>query len=72
MLQIAADAGDLAAALKMNSLFNPDSSDRCTSLVKLTPGNEDLYTAHNTFSSVSAMLRILKRYTFGFHLTPGR
>lgn len=72
LFQIAADVGDLATALKANSLMNLDSSDRCTSLVKLTPGNEDLYIAHNTFSSFSSMLRVLKRYTFGFHLTPGR
>ena len=73
-MQIAADVGDLVAALEpKKSVFDQTATanDRCTSFVKLTPGNEDLFVSQNTFSSYGTMLRTLKKYSLGYHLTPG-
>ena len=41
----------------------------CSALVKILPNNEDLYVAHDTWNSYQSMLRMLKKYDFGFHWT---
>ena len=45
-------------------------SGSCSALIKLLPGNKDLYVAQDTWSSYQDMVRILKKYDFGFHTTP--
>ena len=40
----------------------------CSALIKVLPGNKDLYASHVTWNSFQSMLRILKKYSFGFHL----
>jgi hypothetical protein len=37
---------------------------RCSAIVKLTPGNGELFTAHNTWYLYGAMLRVLKQYHY--------
>ncbi|TRY78809.1 hypothetical protein TCAL_07583 [Tigriopus californicus] len=41
----------------------------CSALIKLLPGNSELFVAHDTWNSYQSMIRILKRYSFGFHMT---
>ena len=42
-------------------------SGSCSALVKLLPGNQDLYVSHDTWNSYQSMLRVLKKYSLGFH-----
>jgi hypothetical protein len=42
-------------------------SGSCSALVKLLPGNTDLYIAHDTWNSYQSMIRILKKYTLPYH-----
>ncbi|XP_012944732.1 putative phospholipase B-like 2 [Aplysia californica] len=80
MWQVGGDMEDLS------NLF-PDSSEqltkenvdpslsfgpgRCSALLRLLPGNTDLYVSQDTWSDLSSMLRILKRYSFELHMTAG-
>ncbi|XP_071093734.1 putative phospholipase B-like 2 [Haliotis cracherodii] len=41
-------------------------SGSCSALVKVLPGNEEIYVAQDTWTSFQNMLRILKRYKLGF------
>ena len=41
-------------------------SGSCSALVKLLPGNADLYFAHDTWNSYQNMIRVLKRYNLPF------
>ncbi|RZF39366.1 hypothetical protein LSTR_LSTR000887 [Laodelphax striatellus] len=43
-----------------------DSSDHCSALIKLMPGNKDVYFGQNTWIDYSVMLRILKKYILPF------
>lgn len=47
----------------------PIGSGSCSALIKLLPGNQDLYVAHDTWTSYQDMIRTLKRYEFNFHVT---
>ncbi|EGD77775.1 hypothetical protein PTSG_12806 [Salpingoeca rosetta] len=42
------------------------SASHCSALIKLLPGNTDLYIAQDTWSSFNSMTRIMKRYDFPF------
>ncbi|XP_040576253.1 putative phospholipase B-like 2 [Lepeophtheirus salmonis] len=42
-------------------------SGSCSALIRLLPGNRDLYAAHDTWNSYQSMLRIIKKYKFGLH-----
>ena len=44
-------------------------SGSCSALIKVLPDNADLYAAHDTWNSYQSMLRVLKKYTFGYHWT---
>lgn len=44
---------------------------RCSALLRLLPGNKDLLVAQDTWNDLPSMLRILKRYSFQFHMAPG-
>jgi len=69
--QIADDLGDLESVLKKEGKRSVVGSGKCSALVKLLDGNRDLYVAHDTWAGYNTMLRILKKYSFGFHLVPG-
>ena len=42
-------------------------SGSCSALIKVLPGNKDIYIAHDTWNSYQSMLRVLKKYTFAYH-----
>ncbi|XP_022188916.2 putative phospholipase B-like 2 [Nilaparvata lugens] len=44
-------------------------SDHCSALIKLMPGNKDVYFGQNTWIQYSAMLRILKKYVFPYSIS---
>ena len=69
MLQINGDLEDLEAALQPSYENLPEwvGASHCSALVKLLPGNEDIYVAQDTWTTYQSMLRILKKYDFKFH-----
>lgn len=71
LLQIAGDTEDLESALKGERRMRDIGSGHCSALVKLLPGNSDLFASQVTWTSYGQMLRIQKKYSFGYHLTPG-
>ncbi|XP_070572931.1 putative phospholipase B-like 2 [Ptychodera flava] len=77
LLQIDGDLEDLESALTNGKLKRPLGSGSCSALIKLLPGNSDLYVSHVTWSPYQSMLRVMKKYDFGYHqsdgsLMPGR
>uniref|UniRef100_A0A0R3RHQ1 Phospholipase B-like n=1 Tax=Elaeophora elaphi TaxID=1147741 RepID=A0A0R3RHQ1_9BILA len=58
MLQLAGEFIDLGK--------NKSDADHCSGLVKLAPGNADLFVAHVSMSGYETMNRILKVYKFAF------
>ena len=42
----------------------------CSALIKVLPGNADLYTSHVTWTDYHTMLRVIKLYDLPFHTTP--
>ncbi|XP_064620556.1 putative phospholipase B-like 2 [Lineus longissimus] len=65
--QIGGDLEDLESALKKEDKTHLLGSGSCSALVKLLPGNKELFMSHDTWSGFQSMLRIQKRYQFGFH-----
>ena len=55
-----------AAAMGVTPEFDPG---HCSALVRLTPGNADVFVAQDTWSSLNSMLRIYKLYDFPFRLS---
>lgn len=47
-------------------------SGSCSALVKLLPGNSDLYVSHDTWDTYQSMLRMLKKYDFTFKPQGGK
>lgn len=47
-------------------------SGSCSALIKLLPGNKDLFVSHDTWSSYETMLRVQKKYVLNYHMGPGR
>ena len=71
VLQISGDMEDLPAALGIPRFKKePVGSGSCSALIKLLPGNQDLYVAQDTWTSYQDMLRVLKKYDFAYHVTP--
>lgn len=75
-MNIFGDLEDLEQALDIKGEFANKTrllgSGSCSALIKILPGNEDLYVAHDTWNSYQSMLRMLKKYDFGFHWTTGK
>ncbi|XP_077996109.1 putative phospholipase B-like 2 [Glandiceps talaboti] len=67
LLQIDGDLEDLQSALTSGEIHRPLGSGSCSALIKLLPGNTDLYVSHDTWSSYQSMLRILKKYNLAYH-----
>ncbi|KAH6942884.1 hypothetical protein HPB50_011417 [Hyalomma asiaticum] len=70
-LNLHGDVQDLELVLKRRTPSRSLGDGSCSALVKLLPGNRDLYFAHNTWTKYSSMLRILKKYRLPYRLTPG-
>lgn len=72
MLQISGDLEDLESALHKEDIRHVIGTGSCSALIKLLPGNHDLFVSQDTWNYYGNMLRILKKYAFGFHVTPGK
>lgn len=64
------DLEDLESALNKSSLSRTLGSGSCSALVKLLPGNKELLVSHDTWNNYQSMLRIVKKYSFPFRLSP--
>jgi len=71
LAQISDDTEDLESALKKGGEHAIIGNGKCSALVKLLDGNKELFVAHDTWSGYNSMLRILKKYSFGYHVLPG-
>ncbi|XP_037521639.1 putative phospholipase B-like 2 [Rhipicephalus sanguineus] len=70
LLNLHGDVQDLERVLKRRVLSRAVGEGSCSALVKLLPGNKDLYFAHNTWTKYSSMLRILKKFRLPYRHTP--
>ncbi|KAJ8005677.1 hypothetical protein DPEC_G00120410 [Dallia pectoralis] len=70
LFQMGGDIEDLENALNKSSKSRTLGSGSCSALIKLLPGNKDLLVSQDTWGNYQSMLRILKKYTFAFHLSP--
>ena len=65
--------GDLKDLVRvMGGEYSPvfDITGGSSAFIKLLPSNQDLMIAHATANSYQTMLRIIKKYNFGYHLSP--
>lgn len=62
---------DLPDAMSGKTTPKVKGSGSCSALIKLLPGNKDMYVSHVTWSTYQSMLRVLKKYDFGFHTSSG-
>lgn len=67
LFQVQGDLEDLESVLGRSQKSRVFGSGSCSALIKLFPGNKDLYVSHDTWSTYQSMLRILKRYNFAYH-----
>lgn len=70
LFQMGGDLEDLEAALNKSSLTRTVGSGSCSALIKLLPGNKELFVSHDTWNTYQSMLRIMKKYTFSFSNSP--
>ncbi|XP_039628230.1 putative phospholipase B-like 2 [Polypterus senegalus] len=70
LFQLGGDLEDLESALNKTNHRRTLGSGSCSALIKLLPGNKDLLVSHDTWNTYQAMLRIMKKYTFAFHVSP--
>ena len=62
-MQAALDIPALEQVLgKKNIQYHMIGSGHCSALIKLLPGNKDLFISHVTWDSYSGMLRVFKLY----------
>ena len=77
MLLFIGDLSDLEAVIgaqsgdKVKPLTSFQHRPSCSALIKITPGNEDVLVAQNSWNTYSSMLRSLKKYHLPFHTTDG-
>jgi len=71
LIQISGDLDELQTIFNGGKKLRDIGTGHCSALIKLLPGNTDLFTSQVTWNNYGSMLRILKRYHFGYHLTPG-
>ncbi|XP_050733452.1 putative phospholipase B-like 2 [Eriocheir sinensis] len=79
LMNLAGDLEDLETALspKLQSMSLKEwvesgrttGDGHCSALIKLLPGNTDLYVSHVTWNTFQSMLRILKKYIMPFRRT---
>ena len=73
-MNVFGDLEDLEQVFDIHDEFNKTrilGSGSCSALIKILPGNQDLYVAHDTWNSYQSMLRMLKKYDFAYHWTSG-
>ncbi|XP_061762436.1 putative phospholipase B-like 2 [Nerophis ophidion] len=70
LFQMGGDMEDLESALNKSSLTRPLGSGSCSALIKLLPNNKDLLVSHDTWNTYQSMLRIIKKYSFAFSVSP--
>ncbi|KAM9743645.1 putative phospholipase B-like 2 [Menidia menidia] len=70
LFQMGGDIEDLESALNRSSQTQPLGSGSCSALIKLLPKNKELLVSHDTWNTYQAMLRIMKKYTFAFKMSP--
>ena len=68
-MTISGDLEDLESALQKEDKVKIVGSGSCSALIKLLPGNRDLYVSQDSWNGFNTMLRILKKYDFQFHQT---
>lgn len=66
LFQLGGDLEDLESALNKTTSARVLGSGSCSALIKLLPGNKDLFVSHDTWNSYQSMLRIIKRYMLPF------
>jgi len=71
LIQISDDLEDLEPVLKKEGKQTVIGSGKCSALVKPTEGNKELFVSQDTWSSYGTMLRVQKKYSFGYHLVRG-
>ena len=64
LFQVQGDLEDLESVLGDGDIRRLVGTGSCSALVKLLPGNRDLYVAQDTWNGYESMLRILKVYKF--------
>ena len=60
------DLEDLEQALGKKQVRHVFGSGSCSALIKLLPGNKDLYISQVTWTSYAQMLRVFKLYDVPF------
>ena len=65
-MQADGDLDALKQVLNKKTLTHVHGSGSCSALVKLLPGNKELFISHVTWSEYTSMLRIFKLYDFHF------
>lgn len=68
-MQLFGDLEDLESALGGANLTHVIGSGSCSALVKLLPGNADLFVSHDNWGDYNAMLRVFKRYELNYMST---
>lgn len=68
-LQVDDDRDAIQAAVSGHSDERWAETGHCSALVKVLPGLTDLYVAQDTWTEFSHLLRMLKKYTFNFHMS---
>nr|XP_054749532.1 putative phospholipase B-like 2 isoform X2 [Lytechinus pictus] len=69
LFQTGGDLEDLESALSKSRKQRMPGDGHCSALIKLLPGNTDLFASHDTWDGYQGMLRTIKKYNFAFHLT---
>ncbi|CAI9744262.1 Hypothetical predicted protein [Octopus vulgaris] len=69
-LQFYSELADISKALMLPPEVYYMRKGSCSAMIKVLPGNKDLYVAHDTWNTYSSMLRVLKSYDFSYHTLP--
>ena len=70
MMQLSGDIETLTSVLN-GTQSTVLGSGSCSALIKLAPGNSELFVAHATFTGYQRMLRILKKYNLNIQTVHG-
>ena len=71
LLQLAGDLDDLKSVLDKGGEQKTVGAGHCSALIKLLPGNCDLFSSQVTWNHYGEMLRVIKKYSLNYHVTPG-
>ena len=66
LFQVNGDLDALEAALGGDTVSHVPGSGSCSALVKVLPGNAELFVSHDTWTEYNTMLRIYKLYDLKF------